>query len=430
MRYLLAMIVASALQAQPPSFPPDDTEGLKSSPNPQIRHAWKRKVFWKTGYSNVAPPRPIPAMTAAERQQANNTLNSLIAILKATNTGTNGQGFWVSESRTLGYQDPTQAPVNSPLRYESGIFPFYHEDVFNQGSWRLSQTGETESVYFYFNRHPEALSRPAVAEEGRTVFYLKPQITSSLFGLNLYEGQVLIATRPGREVWKPIPLGRVLKAVLPKHEQEKLTAETRLATLRKTNDETQSPEYEKKFRESFEKNYGNLKTTRPSGYETRLKSMERELVYNRSQAAANANPQPDSKGLWYWNPINAYNDAVRRLATLTPAQSALPACLIPFKTPEDREGRYNTMGTISTVGEANQCHEIVATNWDYFDPKLPRSAPQLFSVHDFGRCAKVQSSQIVSAPVTRFDAPAQGCPIHAQMWRELDWLQIQALLQR
>ncbi|MCX6611846.1 MAG: hypothetical protein NTW74_13450 [Acidobacteria bacterium] len=430
MRYLLAIIAAAALEAQPPAFPPEDTEGLKASPNPQIRHAWKRKVFWKISYNNFAAPRPIPAMTVAERTQATNTLNSLTALLKATNTGSNGEGFWVNDSRTLGYQDPTQAPVNAPLRYQSGLFPFYHEDVFIQGSWRLSQAGETESVYYYFNRHPEALSQPTIAEEGRTTFYLKPQITGSLSGLNLYEGQVLIAARPGRDLWKPIPLGRALKAVLPKHEQEKLTAETRLASLKKTNDEIQSPEYEKKFRENFEKNYGNLKTTRPSGYETRLKSMERELAYNRTQAAASASPQPDSKGLWYWNPINAYNEAINRLSTLTPAQAALPACLIPFKTPQEREGRYNTLGTISTIGEATQCQDIVSTNWDYFDPKLPRSAPQLLSVHDFGRCAKLQASQIVSSPVTRFAVPAQGCPIHAQMWRELDWSQITALLQR
>ena len=44
---LVTLVPASAQRRTgPPTFEPGDTEGLVVSPNPRIRHAWKRKVFW------------------------------------------------------------------------------------------------------------------------------------------------------------------------------------------------------------------------------------------------------------------------------------------------------------------------------------------------------------------------------------------------
>ena len=93
---LALLTIAAAVSAQypkrAPTFAPDDTEGLVVSPNPRIRHAWKRKVFWKVS------PEPgrgtfklISAQTAAERAQMNATLDLLTALLKATPNGANAR---------------------------------------------------------------------------------------------------------------------------------------------------------------------------------------------------------------------------------------------------------------------------------------------------------------------------------------------------
>ncbi len=68
---LLALSVA-LVAAQPPSkaptFAPGDTEGLVVAPNPRIRHAWKRKVFWKTESEPARnASKSVPVQTAAER---------------------------------------------------------------------------------------------------------------------------------------------------------------------------------------------------------------------------------------------------------------------------------------------------------------------------------------------------------------------------
>ena len=110
---LLATVAAVSAQypQQAPTFAPGDSEGLVVSPNPRIRYAWKRKVFWKVS------PEPgrgtftlIPVQTTAERAQMNATLDMLTALLKATPNGTNGEGFWVMDARMLDYFDPFVLP--------------------------------------------------------------------------------------------------------------------------------------------------------------------------------------------------------------------------------------------------------------------------------------------------------------------------------
>jgi hypothetical protein len=80
-RVVVGLLLAIALvpvtaqrPTRPPTFEPGDTDGLVTSPNPRIRHAWKRRVF-----------------------------------------GSSGEGFWVIDARTLDYFDllGDDAPVRS-----------------------------------------------------------------------------------------------------------------------------------------------------------------------------------------------------------------------------------------------------------------------------------------------------------------------------
>lgn len=443
---VIAIVTAATLSAQrptrPPTFEPGDTEGLVVSPNPRIRHAWKRKVFWKI---SVQPDRGtfrlIPPQTAAERAQMTATLDALAAIFKATPNGSNGEGFWVMDSRTLDYFDPFVLPEQTPLgkyplTFGSGYFPFYHEDVETNGKWRLSVAGETQSVYFYFNRLPEAVTSTIVATEARPgdrpaePFYLRPRITATWQGIPVYDNEWAIVTRAGRDPWAPVPLARMLKASMPAFEKDRKTAEDRLAGYKKKRDEVMAPAWEQQKRDAFEKQNGELRTSRPSNYAARLRSLENEITVTRADAQAAANPQKDAKGLWYWSPIDALDEAVRTLARLSPAEANAPACFVELTAAERSNGRYAMPGTIVPEASAPGCRQIVRTNWDYFDLTLPRTTPQSLFIRDFGRCVTVSGDQIVGRPIDRWDHPPQGCVQHAQMWREADWTKIVSLVHR
>lgn len=392
MRPALLLLTAVPLLAQPVI---DDTnpEGIVLAPNGKIRHVWNRKGIWRTG-----PAHP--------------TLNALSALFQATPTGAALNGFWVKESRTI-----------SATGFSIGIFPFYLEEILVYGKWTPQFAGETESVYFDFNRLPGRLAQPVLAKETNAEFYPRPKVTGQFNGFNVYDNEALLITRANRDPWAPVPLARALKAAMAGYEKDRATAESRLANHKRQNDETHAPAYEQKLRDNFEKNYGNLRASNPTRFQSRLDSLERELRYNRDLAAKHANPQRDKEGNWYWNPIDAHAKAAARLAALSPAEAASSACFLPAS---DKDGRYLVQGDFFPDTGTPQCQPLVTDNQAYFDK--PRSLPQLLWVNSFGRCAKLDNGRLLPRNQARPHLPPQGCPIHLRFWAELDWNRIGALL--
>lgn len=60
-------------------------------------------------------------------------------------------------------------------------------------------------------------------------------------------------------------------------------------------------------------------------------------------------------------------------------------------------------------------------NYGYFDPELPRSAPQILLVRSLGRCAKVVNGQLVAPKPVRSIFPPQGCYRHVPIWEAMEW---------
>jgi hypothetical protein len=435
------LLLLSLLAFQPPVFGPDNPEGLVIGPNGRTRHAWNRPVHWKTsGFSNMGLGNTgKPPFTAAERQTMAARVESLISLFKQTKEGREGKGFWVNEDRNAGFIDYTQYPpaiptAKVPARHSVGLYPFYHEDDKKpDGTYKLSVAGETASIYYYFNELPGKINSPVITKEEVSAdkqpieFYLRPKVTGELGSYKVYNDLILVVVRQNRDPWAPAPLGRVLKAALKLYEEDKTTAERRLAGLIEKNNHIQSPAYEKEMWDYFEKTSGALKTTRPSNYEARKKSTEHELKYNRTKAAEEANPQRDAKGNWYWNPLDAHKEATALLASLTPAEAAQPACYVE---PASKDGRYAMRGQIVAMKPGMNCEPIVMTNFDYFDYSLPRTAAQILTIRDFGRCAVVENGRPKGRhPIpAAYRVPLQGCYRHVAMYEDLDWPKLQQLL--
>ncbi len=243
----------------------------------------------------------------------------------------------------------------------------------------------------------------------------------------MLDDSVMLIARPGRDPWAPAAYGRVLKLAVEALDKDRVTAERRLEGYKKTYDDAQTPAYEQKMRDALEKNYGNLRTSAPHRWATRLASMERELAYNREHARKQANPQHDKDGNWYWNPVEAHAEAAKRLAALTPADAAKPAC---YLAASDQDGRYSLKGTIQIAGAGAGCQPVVTDNYGYFDSKLPRSAPQILTI-GIGRCGRVIDGKFVEYIDNRVRQwPPQGCMRHAPIWREMDWSKAFELLAR
>jgi hypothetical protein len=73
------------------------------------------------------------------------------------------------------------------------------------------------------------------------------------------------------------------------------------------------------------------------------------------------------------------------------------------------------------AGAPASCRPLVRPNWGYFDPTLPRSAPQVVMIASFTRC------------LTRTAAPSTvrgGCAINRALIDSMDWDAVRAWLDR
>lgn len=428
----LLLLAVTLHSQQQPSYDPNDPDGAVMFPNKTGRTLWKRKGVWKTG--PIGSPggngSRAPVATAAETQAMRATLDVVSKTLQATPRGSDLIGYWMNEPRNLRYPNryelpPEVALATAPFEFESGFYPFYLEEVLVNGAFKPQWGGETEGIYFVFNRLPGHYNRPVIGEEPvpngePRRFYLAPQVTGTYQGFSVYESQDLAITRPNRGPWTPVPYGRLLKAALPRYEKDRANAESRLASLRKANDETQAPAYEQKMREHLEKYSGQFRATDPKKWDGRLAGMERELRYNRELAMKKANPQRgDKDGAWYWNPIDAHAAITQAIASLSAADAAKPACWLQAT---DTDGRYTAQGRILPAGADPARQPVVTDHHAYFDPKLPRSAPQILIVRSFGRCGRVVEGKIQRPPF-RSDGvhPPQGCNVHVPIWDAADW---------
>lgn len=442
MRILLAALaIAVALfgQAKYPPYDPNDPEGLVPFPNGTGRYAWKRKGIWKTGplrsYGFKLKTAPL---TAAELKSITETFNVLTDVQKATPEGSSLIGYFMEESRGYTYPDQFVLPGNKtlasmPFEFANGYFPFHLWDLLDHGKYVPQFNGETESIYYHFNRLPGKGKNAVIAKEPipdrlGVEFYVRPKVIGKIAGFPVYESGDLVMARAGRDPWAPAPYGRVLKSSMTELEKDRIGAEQHLANLKKQNEETQAPAYEEKMRAQFEKNYGNLKATRPDRYQTRLTSLENELKYNRALAAKKANPQSDNDGAWYWNPVNAHAEAARLLVSATAADGNKPACFLPSAV---KDGRYAIQGSILTVEAGGpECQPLVMDNFDYFDPKLSRVTPQILTVVSVGRCGSFVNGQFTQGQKHTRISPPQGCFRHVPIWQTMDWNRVAALLPR
>jgi hypothetical protein len=119
-----------------------------------------------------------------------------------------------------------------------------------------------------------------------------------------------------------------------------------------------APEWEAQKRAAFETQNGELRTSRPSNYAARQCSLENEITMLRQEAQANANPQKDAKGQ---SAIDAHDEAVERLAALSPEDANSPACFVPLPSGQSGNGRYAMTGSIVPEASAPGCRQVVRT---------------------------------------------------------------------
>jgi hypothetical protein len=102
------------------------------------------------------------------------------------------------------------------------------------------------------------------------------------------------------------------------------------------------------------------------------------------------------------------------LEALTPEEREAPSCHQPDA--ELFPDRFR-----AAAGAPAACRALVKPNWGYFDPALPRSAPQVLMVVGYTRCLTQESLA---------ETGRGGCVINRALIESLDWEAVRAWLDR
>lgn len=398
------------------------------------RFATLRKGRWDAwkfaGYPGNGGQRVT--LTPAEAAQVEGYLKKIAALVESTPYAQAQTGWYAI--RSIGWVNtrfPTpEFPLERlPIKSHYHLYPFHLTDkrttVNGVVQWVPDWSHETTSIEYSVN---SAVPGPPASsiliesnDDGSTTrFYLEPQPETYFHGFPVYDGTLVIA-RKGRALFRPVSVERALARFLPLYQKDRQSAEDRLKGLKEKLAETDSPAFAKEALDEFEKEYGHYRTTRPNDYEFRLKVRNEWINRQRAEARAAANP-PESgpEGAWYWGPVRALAE-IERLRQSGSLQK--PAC---FEGSPDSDALYSAKGLIRVHGSSPTCKAIMEPNPNYFDPALPRTAPQLLQLWQVSRCLDISRNPATLLPQS--DDIPHGCKVHWRIWEELDWKALEAIL--
>ncbi|QOY90322.1 hypothetical protein [Paludibaculum fermentans] len=357
--------------------------------------------------------------TAAEAQQITANLKAIQAVLMATPIGTNPVGFYYLPAPMW-----TSTRGNRPILQGLGIYPLTFVEFLRNGVWTLDMHGETASMEYSLNllSDIERVSSKVFDETGpdgvQHPIYTAPPKAGSLGGFPIY-GDTLFIARPGREFFVPISVQRALKAAMVVYATNRDAAERELVERKKRNLEFKSGEaddYEQKELAKFEKQWGYLRSSDVKDYEEHKRQWMAPVLRQRQEHEAAAAPpvRGNRDSEWYFNAIDGYANAQKRLASLSAEEASAPACYQPL----DLRLPYAMRGEVHRSTGDPACLPLVVTNPNYYDRTLPRTAPQLMTVTSITRCVKPSGDTFVapSGPIS-----AGGCAVHARMWQQVNW---------
>jgi hypothetical protein len=364
--------------------------------------------------------------TAAEAQQITANLKAIQAVLMETPIGTSPVGFYYLPAPMW-----TSVRGNHPILQGLGIYPLTFMEFRKNGVWMLDMHGETAGIEYSLNllSDIERVCSKVFDETGpdgvQRPIYLAPPKVGSLGGFPIY-GDTLFIARPGRALFVPITVQRALKAALVVYASNRDGAERELLERKKRNLEfkaNDADDYEKKELEKFEKQWGYLRATDVKDYEEHKRQwmapVLRQRVEHEAAAAPPVRGNKDSE--WYFNAIDSYANAQKRLASLSAEEASAPACYKPL----DLRLPYAMRGEVYRYTGAPDCLPMVVTNPDYYDRTLPRTAPQLMTVTSITRCVHPNGNTFAlpSGAVS-----TGGCAVHARMWQQVNWQRLADIL--
>jgi hypothetical protein len=367
---------------------------------------------WKMTLSSSA--RASTRATAAELQAFQAHLVAFREILRRAPAVAEPRGYSVEVWGHLGgYAQPAagqppahRMPISGGVDF--GAFAIY--EIMRGGARVRVDTGETPLLMFTVNDlQPRSIGQPGPPEwhvlDHDVV--LQPPATGERAGFARYDDIVVITKRTA-PLWRPVPLLEAWQLQLQASTHALASAQEVAGKMTRSLADQIDPA-KKAAREAEYRKFAP-QTPDPAAYLSQMAQVEAVR-----EKAARAELAPTSGTMTLLRKAERDVAAVEAvIAALTPEERVAPACWLKDATRLQDAFR----GTPNA-----RCRALVRPNDQFFDPSLPRSAPQLLLIANAKRC-----HEDLRDPQSLTTLPS-GCAANRALlesWDRqalLDWLQ-------
>jgi len=383
----------------------------------QVRYRPTETGPWRAWSFTATPTtRQQRGATAAEVQAFQTRLQELAAIVKRAPGVTPPIGFAGELFGSLDGYGPAApgqpagraVPLAGHLGF--GAFPLIE---FERGGKLVNEDlkgGETELLVFAVNQidgHIYGTSRPQGWGDTQLDAFVEPESGAATAGLPRL-GDVFVVTKNTRPLWVPFPLADALQPI---------------AASRRTIYESQRDSYAKQVAEFTAWKTPAARAARKAEWQKSaalmgakgaefLATMEKTDPQIEAENGKRLGPGgPEEKGVREAERELQEVDGV--LAALSPDDRRAPSCY-------DGKAAALSARFRLKAGAPASCRALVRPNWDYFDPKLPRSAPQVLMIDAYTRCLRPDTRSTVRG----------GCTVNRALVDSMDWDAVRAWLDR
>ena len=253
---------------------------------------------------------------------------------------------------------------------------------FAELAYRGRRRGPPEDHMLDARVNQPALARGASLPLLRASFMRQPRQTGRLGGVPIYENEyAVVARRDEAQLWRPVPVERVLVAYLTAIQEGRAIAYRQLA-----------------------------------------RNVSVAEAHPDSATNAAANPSSSSRdGRWFWSWQEASDSLLARLEAMPAAQLDSPACFA------DRVGleaafQFVQVDSRQTPG----CAPVVEIDPAFLRPELPRASIQLAILPHVGFCARTMRDL---PPQVRISLRS-GCAAVLKLLNEADWGRVRKTMDR
>lgn len=384
----------------------------------QVRYRPTETGPWRPwSFTNDPAARQQRSATAAEVQAFEKRLQELAAIVKRAPAVSTPIGFagemWGSmrsySSSEAGRPPGRAVPIAGGLTF--GAFPLVEFMRNGRPANEDLKGGETELLQFVVNEIDNSMfgsTRPGGWGSTQLDAFVEPIVGEAVAG-HVRIGNVFVVKNNPKPLWLPFPLGDALQPVL---DDRRALFEQRRDQYSKEVAEFaawQTPEQRAARRADWRKNAATM----PNGAEfvAMMEKTDTQLeAQNRTRLAPGG---PEEKGVR--EAERDFKEVDGLVAALTTETRSAPSCYNDRATQLSERFRRKD-------GAPAACRALVRPNWDYFDPKLPRSSPQVVMIAAFTRCLTKDSMAATS--------PRGGCVINRALVNSMDWDAVRAWLDR